>query len=98
MVAVNIQHIIVVYSDFSERVLFRTVFISKGFYFERSFLRTVFSPLIRKVIAPKILIPKCHCSERFLIRKIFYSERFLSRTVFDPNDFNSERSFLRNSE
>ena len=35
-------------SHFSEGFLFRTVFIPKGFYSERSFLRTVFSPLIRK--------------------------------------------------
>ena len=49
--------------------------------------------LFRKVVAPKILIPKYNCSERFLIRNVFYSERFLFRTVFDSNGFNSVRSF-----
>ena len=32
--------------------------------------------IIRMVIAPKILIPKCHCSERFLIRKVFIPNGF----------------------
>ena len=71
--------------------LFRTVFIPKGFYSKRSFLRTVFSPLIRKAYNPKghcseNFNSECHCSERFLIRKVFipngfYPERFLIRTI-----------------
>ena len=92
-------------SHFSERFLFRKVLIPKGFYSARSFLRTVFSPLIRKAYNPK-----GHCSENSnsenempLFRTVFdtkgfHSERFLSRTVFDRNGFNSEMSFIRNSE
>ena len=74
------------YSDVS---FLRTVFIPNGFYSERSFLWTVlnlWSERLIKFIAPKILIPKCHCSEWFLIRKVFipngfYPERFWIRTV-----------------
>ena len=87
-------------SHFSERILFRTVFIPKGFYSERfyserSFLRTVFSPLIRKAYNPK-----GHCSENFnsempLFRTVFdtkgfHSKRFLSRTVLIPKGRFSE--------
>ena len=76
------------YADVS---FLRTVFIPKGFYSERSFLWTEFSPLIWKAYNLK-----GHCSENFnsemplfqtiLIRKVFilngfYPERFLIRTV-----------------
>ena len=75
-------------SHFSERFLFRTVFIPKGFYSERSFLRTVFSHSIRKAYNPK-----GHCSENF------NSEMPLFRTVFDtkgfiPNGFFPERCLI----
>ena len=63
-------------SHFSERCLFRTVFIPKGYYSEMSFLRTVFSPLIRKAYNPK-----GHCSENFNY------EIPLFQTVFDTNFF-----------
>ena len=74
---------------------FRKFFIPKGFYSERSFLRTVFSPLIRKAYNPK-----GHCSENFNSKmpffrtvfdtKSFYSERFLIRTVLIPKSRFSE--------
>ena len=94
--------------DVRDSLIFRLLispngFYSERFYFEKSFLRTVFSPLFRKAYNPK-----GHCSENFnsempLFRMVFatkgfYSERFLIRTVFDQSGFNSERLFPRNSE
>ena len=91
--------------------IFRRLFSPNGFYSERCLLRKVFIPkgrfsklylvlrserfIIRRVIAPKNLIPKCYCSERFLIRKVFipkgsYPERFLIRTVLIPKGHFSE--------
>ena len=70
-------------SHFSERFWFHTVFIPKGFYSEMSFLRAVFSPLIRKAYNPK-----GHCSEKF------NSEMPLFRTVFMTKGFWSERFLI----
>ena len=71
-------------SHFSERFLFRTLFIPKGFHSKRSFLRPVFSPLIRKAYNPK-----GHWSENF------NSEMPLFLTVFDTKGFYPEQVLIR---
>ena len=61
---------------FFERFLFRMIFIQTCFYYERPFLRTVIiflwseNLLIRRVLIPKISIPKGHCYERFFFSSI----------------------------
>ena len=79
---------------YSERFIFRNFFIPIGRFFELYLVLWSERLIIRRVIAPKILIPKCHCSERFLIRKVFipngfypggfWSERFYFRKVVSP--------------
>ena len=56
----------------------RTVFIPKGRFSELYLVLWSERLIIRRVIALKILIPKCHCSERFLIRKVFIPNGFYS--------------------
>ena len=80
---------------FSERFLFRKVFIPKGSFSELYLVLWSERLIIRRVIAPKILIPKSHCSERFWIRKVFipngfYPKRFLIRAVLIPKGRFSE--------
>ena len=74
---------------YSERFLFRKVFIPKGRFSELYLVLWSERLIIRKVITPKILIPKCHCSERFLIRKVLF------RTFFFPFFFYSKWFLIR---
>ena len=80
-------------SHFSERFLFRTVFIPKGLYSERFLFRCVHIPLFSKrPIFRRVISPKGLYSERGFIRKFFsptgfYSDRFLFRKVISPTAF-----------
>ena len=67
-------------SIFRRLISLNGFYSERFFYSERSFLRTVFSPLIRKAY-----YPKGHDSENF------NSEMPLCRTVFDTKGFYSER-------
>ena len=80
---------------YSERFLFWKVLIPKGRFSKLYLVLWSERLIIRKVSAPKILIPQCHCSERFLIQKVFipnsfYPEQFLIRMVLIPKGHFSE--------